>query len=138
MASVGLKPPLPAEALQAAHADGTCEPCVLHTSTLGCHKGDRCAYCHLPHPLESSSSTRGVRKHTRDSIRHRVPWFSVAMLSLGRLCGCNSILQPRCIRSLAVFCGVFLATSSLIYAFQLFYGFWSCFCKRGSFSTSDA
>ena len=60
------------QALQAAHADGTCEPCVLHTSTLGCHKGDRCAYCHLPHPLESSSSTRGVRKHTRDSIRHRV------------------------------------------------------------------
>eukprot|EP00434_Breviolum_minutum_P007204 symbB.v1.2.006359.t1/scaffold371.1/size308833/6 len=55
-----------------AHADGTCQPCVYQASKAGCHKGDQCAFCHLPHAADPRSVTRGVRKHTRDSIKERV------------------------------------------------------------------
>lgn len=55
-----------------AHMDGTCQPCVLFASAGGCHKGEACRYCHLPHLPEARATTRGVRKHTRDSIKERV------------------------------------------------------------------
>ena len=55
------------------HAAGACQPCVLFAAaTVGCHKGERCQYCHLPHAPDARSTTRGVRKHTRDSIKQRV------------------------------------------------------------------
>lgn len=58
-----------------AHMDGTCQPCVLFASAGGCHKGEACRYCHLPHLPEARATTRGVRKHTRDSIKERVSWL---------------------------------------------------------------
>eukprot|EP00435_Cladocopium_sp_Y103_P030256 s3138_g7.t1 len=54
------------------HVAGTCQPCVLFAATVGCHKGERCQYCHMPHAPDARSTTRGVRKHTRDSIKQRV------------------------------------------------------------------
>ena len=59
-------------ALTNPHAAGTCQPCVLFAATVGCHKGERCQFCHMPHAPDARSTTRGVRKHTRDSIKQRV------------------------------------------------------------------
>eukprot|EP00435_Cladocopium_sp_Y103_P020373 s3871_g4.t8 len=61
-----------AAALAAAHAEGTCVPCVFHPVTGGCLKGQTCTYCHLAHPDVRASHTRRVRKQTRDSIKRRV------------------------------------------------------------------
>mmetsp|Transcript_40717 Transcript_40717/g.64046 ORF Transcript_40717/g.64046 Transcript_40717/m.64046 type:complete len:212 (-) Transcript_40717:32-667(-) len=59
-------------ALAAAHAEGTCLPCVFHLATSGCLKGRACTYCHLEHPDVRAAHTRRVRKQTRDSVKRRV------------------------------------------------------------------
>ena len=50
-----------------SHENGTCNPCVLIASRMGCRQGDRCLYCHQPHP--EKKVPHRPRKQTRDKYK---------------------------------------------------------------------
>ncbi|CAJ1387471.1 unnamed protein product [Effrenium voratum] len=56
------------------HDNGTCDPCVLFSSSHGCAKGQSCRYCHLtPHaPAEKIKAAHRPRKQTRDKFKTSV------------------------------------------------------------------
>ena len=55
---------------QERHETGSCEPCVFHSSELGCRVGANCRYCHLSHPKVRRRP--GLRKIPRDRIQARI------------------------------------------------------------------
>ncbi|CAK0800617.1 unnamed protein product [Prorocentrum cordatum] len=40
---------------EAAHAAGTCKPCLYHNMKAGCANGHACSFCHLPHATQRRS-----------------------------------------------------------------------------------
>ena len=52
-----------------SHESGSCQPCVLHTSRLGCRNAN-CRYCHLSHP--EAKRKPGLRTKPRERIQERI------------------------------------------------------------------
>ena len=52
------------------HSTGTCQPCVFHSSLLGCRQASDCSYCHLYHP--DPKRRPGLRKDRRERIQERI------------------------------------------------------------------
>ncbi|CAE7273592.1 hypothetical protein AK812_SmicGene1606 [Symbiodinium microadriaticum] len=66
--SGGSEKQVPVEAKPPSHENGTCNPCVLVASRMGCRQGDQCLYCHQPHP-EKMKVPHRPRKQTRDKYK---------------------------------------------------------------------
>ena len=58
-----------AAASRNSHKTGSCQPCVLHTSRLGCRNAN-CRYCHLSHP--EAKRKPGLRTKPRERIQERI------------------------------------------------------------------
>ena len=52
-----------------SHETGSCQPCVFHTSRLGCRNAN-CRYCHLSHP--EAKRKPGLRTIPRERIQKRI------------------------------------------------------------------
>ena len=52
-----------------SHEAGSCQPCVLHASRLGCRNAN-CRYCHLSHP--EAKRKPGLRTKPRERIQQRI------------------------------------------------------------------
>ncbi|CAE7031192.1 unnamed protein product, partial [Symbiodinium sp. CCMP2456] len=66
--SGGSEKQVPVEAKPPSHENGTCNPCVLVASRMGCRQADQCLYCHQPHP-EKMKVPHRPRKQTRDKYK---------------------------------------------------------------------
>mmetsp|Transcript_52855 Transcript_52855/g.146475 ORF Transcript_52855/g.146475 Transcript_52855/m.146475 type:complete len:203 (-) Transcript_52855:347-955(-) len=53
----------------AAHANGTCKPCLFLYEPIGCNSGYQCTFCHLPHNKKNSGR---LSKGKRDRFRKLV------------------------------------------------------------------
>eukprot|EP00930_Biecheleria_cincta_P057282 TRINITY_DN4324_c0_g1_i4.p1 TRINITY_DN4324_c0_g1~~TRINITY_DN4324_c0_g1_i4.p1 ORF type:complete len:287 (-),score=30.61 TRINITY_DN4324_c0_g1_i4:589-1449(-) len=46
----------------ALHPSGSCKPCLLISSPLGCHKGALCDFCHFKHARKNMRPNKGKRE----------------------------------------------------------------------------
>ena len=76
------------------HSTATCQPCVFHSSLLGCRQAASCSYCHLSHPAVRRKP--GLRKNRRERIEERIRGHFKKCQELQEL---HEILQAEAVRN---------------------------------------
>lgn len=50
-----------------AHLSDECRPCLYLNSKVGCHNGNDCRFCHLPHP-KKNRPCKAMRMHCKELV----------------------------------------------------------------------
>jgi len=58
------------------HDQGTCRPCVLARTKMGCHNGSDCRFCHFQHVREATARPcKARRKRFQHRVEEAMQWM---------------------------------------------------------------